>query len=329
MGLVIVFLDIPPDGYDWIADPVGWVPRAARARRRWATSCPTAAASSSPPGRAWPSRSSAGPRAPRPRSPPCWAGSSASPPWPGASWSATPSRTPSRAGCAGCCWGCATPSWSSRRSRGWSTSPGRTGSRHPAEVLILVANLGLLLALGSASGRPGFVEPEAEVRATVRTRAATSGAGDRRPAVPPAPASNATPEDGRLLRGGGQGKARAQTRAGVVEGPVDPPPGPATHPGAERRGSTRASGHHGRRPRGHGGPPSTASSSEPTGTTPSPGPRSSRRYADAGPRVRRHRSGTTPTTDPGVSGVSRAASVRLPDDGSVDRTFCGGSGATR
>ena len=24
MGLVIVFLDIPPDGYDWIADPVGW-----------------------------------------------------------------------------------------------------------------------------------------------------------------------------------------------------------------------------------------------------------------------------------------------------------------
>ncbi|QIK67954.1 hypothetical protein G7072_17835 [Nocardioides sp. HDW12B] len=25
MGLVIVFLDIPPDGYDWIADPVGWV----------------------------------------------------------------------------------------------------------------------------------------------------------------------------------------------------------------------------------------------------------------------------------------------------------------
>ncbi len=25
LGLVIVFLDIPPDGYDWIADPVGWV----------------------------------------------------------------------------------------------------------------------------------------------------------------------------------------------------------------------------------------------------------------------------------------------------------------
>ncbi len=25
MGLVIVFLDIPPDGYDWIADPAGWV----------------------------------------------------------------------------------------------------------------------------------------------------------------------------------------------------------------------------------------------------------------------------------------------------------------
>ena len=24
MGLVIVFLDIPPDGYDWIADPIGW-----------------------------------------------------------------------------------------------------------------------------------------------------------------------------------------------------------------------------------------------------------------------------------------------------------------
>ena len=25
MGLVIVFLDVPPTGYDWIADPIGWV----------------------------------------------------------------------------------------------------------------------------------------------------------------------------------------------------------------------------------------------------------------------------------------------------------------
>ena len=25
MGLVIVFLDVPPDGFDWVADPFGWL----------------------------------------------------------------------------------------------------------------------------------------------------------------------------------------------------------------------------------------------------------------------------------------------------------------
>lgn len=25
MGLVIVFLDVPPDGFDWVADPIGWL----------------------------------------------------------------------------------------------------------------------------------------------------------------------------------------------------------------------------------------------------------------------------------------------------------------
>ncbi len=164
MGLVIVFLDIPPDGYDWIADPVGWV----------LVLLGLAALGTRLPNRrglvvtAWA----------------CLAFSVVS--WPeGSPATLTPVlgwlfSLPTLAWCFLVC--DAVSDAVEGRLR-WvllglrnafllvAPLPGlvyladQDWLSTPAEVLILVANLSLLLALGSASGRPGTTGPAARAPA--------------------------------------------------------------------------------------------------------------------------------------------------------------------
>lgn len=161
MGLVIVFLDIPPDGYDWIADPIGW----------FLVLLGIAALGERLPNRrglvvtAWA----------------CLAFSVVS--WPeGSPATLTPVL--------GWLFSLPTLAWCFLISDAVADAvEGRLrwvmlGLRNaflvvaplpglvyladqdwlstPAEVLILVANLTLIFALSSASGRPGLVDPEAE-----------------------------------------------------------------------------------------------------------------------------------------------------------------------
>lgn len=161
MGLVIVFLDIPPDGYDWIADPVGWclvllglaalenrVPnRRGLVVTAWA--CLAFSVVS------WPAGS------PATLTPVLgWLFS-----LPTLAWCFLISDAVSDAVEGRLRWVMLAlrnaflvvaplPGLVYLADQDWLSTP--------AEVLILVANVTLIFALGSASGRPGLVDPEAE-----------------------------------------------------------------------------------------------------------------------------------------------------------------------
>ena len=195
-------------------------------------------------------------------------GSSASPPWPGASWSPTPSRTPSRAVCAGSCWGCATPSCSPRRSRGWSTSPVRTGSP-PLPRSSPRREPGSAPRARQRVRSPGLRRARRRVRDTARPAGHAGKAPP--PAVPPAPASKPRPKTVGFSAAEAKRKARARREREASKGgsttarPGDPPRA------RQRQHEPR---HHAARPRGRGaratstGSTSTSSPSEPPGNQP-------------------------------------------------------------
>lgn len=243
MGLVIVFLDIPPDGYDWIADPVGWVlvllgladlgSHLPNHRGLVVT--------------AWA----------------CLAFSVVS--WPeGSPATLTPVlgwlfSLPTLAWCFLVC--DAVSDAVEGRLR-WvllglrnafllvAPLPGlvyladQDWLSTPAEVLILVANLSLLLALGSASGRPGTADPEPDPRGTPTPRPSR--------AVPPA----SVPEPARKPRQKTVGfsaaeakrRARARRERESTGGPRATRPDAPASRRAPASGASGASSSRGERP---------------------------------------------------------------------------------
>ena len=240
MGLVIVFLDIPPDGYDWIADPVGWVLvllGLAPLRGRLPNHRGLVVA-------AWA----------------CLAFSVVS--WPeGSPATLTPVlgwlfSLPTLAWCFLVCDAVSDAVLGRLR---WvllglrnafavvALLPGlvflaeQDWLATPAEVLILLANLGLLFALSSASSRPGIVDPEAESdprAAAERDRSHADNAvpdtsAPPTPHAPPPPASEPRSRTVGFSAAEAKRRARARREAGderSASSPERPGTGTGTRP---------------------------------------------------------------------------------------------------
>ena len=250
----------------------------------------------------------------------CSAGSSASPRWPGASWSATPSRTPSRAGLHWVLLGLRNAFLVVAPLPGLVYLAGQDWLSTPAEVLILVANLGLLLALGSASGRPGSSSPRQGPRQSP-PRGPRRRGDRRRRSRPRRRPSHAAKTVGfsaaEAKRKARASRERESSRGGSTTArPGAPTPGRGSGSGSAKPPATTGAA------AGATGSTSTSSPSEPTGDQPVTGAEVIEKVAAAGPRVRRHRSRTTPTPEPACPGGARPSAARR---WGVDRTFCGGS----
>ena len=319
MGLVIVFLDIPPDGYDWIADPVGWVlvllGLAALGR---------------------PAPQPPGPRSSRPGSAsrsPCvsWPEDSVATLTPVLGWLFS---LPTLAWCFLICDAVSDAvegrsalgpagaaqrlRWSSRRSRaglprraGLALDPGRGARPRRQREVCSSRSAARPVDRGSSSPTQGPRQgptrrPTSAGRPPPASRPRRRPSHDRRRSASPP----------RRPRGGPGPGARSRRRAGDPGRPSAPTPGAA----AEHE----AAGHVGRPGgrRGHGAPRAPAPS-EPTGDQPVTG-------AEVIEKVRRRRAARDEGTAAGrPRHLNRRVRVgpvrRLPDDGSVDRTFCGGS----